>query len=83
VIHNSIYLIKIVTFFEEEEHLSSHTVTKSIISDNLFSSIEIVKLSVSNKIPIKTILGLVKKNLKRAYRQIYLDPGDIHLLGYK
>jgi hypothetical protein len=36
----------------------SHTVTKSIISDNLFSSIEIVKLSVSNKIPIKTILVL-------------------------
>lgn len=26
---------------------------------------------------------LFKRDLKRAYRQIYLDPGDIHLLGYK
>ena len=26
---------------------------------------------------------LFKSDLKRAYRQIYLDPGDIHLLGYK
>ena len=24
---------------------------------------------------------LFKRDLKRAYRQIYLDPGDIHLLG--
>jgi hypothetical protein len=49
---------KVCYSFFEQEHLSSHTVTKSIISDNLCSSIEMVKLSVSNKIPIKTILVL-------------------------
>ena len=26
---------------------------------------------------------LFKRDLKRAYRQIFVDPGDIHLLGYK
>lgn len=26
---------------------------------------------------------LFKRDLKRAYRQIFIDPGDIHLLGYK
>ena len=26
---------------------------------------------------------LYKRDLKRAYRQIFIDPGDIHLLGYK
>ena len=26
---------------------------------------------------------LFKRDLKRAYRQFFVDPGDIHLLGYK
>jgi len=26
---------------------------------------------------------LFKRDLKGAYRQIFIDPGDIHLLGYK
>ena len=25
---------------------------------------------------------LYKKDLQKAYRQLYVDPGDIHLLGY-
>ena len=27
--------------------------------------------------------ALYKRDLRRAYRQIYVDPGDIHLLGFK
>lgn len=26
---------------------------------------------------------LFKRDLKRAYRQIFIDPGDVHLMGYK
>ena len=65
-----------------------HSVNDSIPNDTyLGEAFDLKYPTIDDLVQLVTVKGqgclLFKADLKRAYRQIHIDPGDMNLLGYK